>query len=108
MKIFSTQLLDGGDMSADVTSSEAGLDHMEMAAIHAKWSGSSPTGSLIVQATVNGTDWVAVSTDTTLAVTATGEKIFHLSNIGYRKCRVFWDKTSGTGSLDVWISAKGA
>jgi hypothetical protein len=73
-----------------------------------RWTGS-PVGTLSIQAS----NYVQVGNETppdssfttdsvaTLAVSAAGEKLFNISDVGYRWVRLVWTFTSGTGTFTV-------
>ncbi len=66
-----------------------------------------PAGTLKVQCTNDGTNWVDHDTLTTTVTTA-GDFIFNISKKGWRQTRVYFARTSGTYSVTVaksnWIT----
>ena len=99
-------VLNGGDMSGDITTADTTVTNTDVVGYHLTWTGT-PTGVFEVQATVNGTDWQALSLSPTPQATgAAGGTLISLNQIPYNKVRVFYDRTSGSGSLTVWIMTK--
>ena len=93
-------------MGADITTADTTISYTDVVGYHLTWTGT-PTGVFEVQATVNGTDWQALSLSPTPQATgAAGGTLISLNQIPYNKVRVFYDRTSGTGNLTVWIMTK--
>lgn len=97
---------DNGDMSsATLTSDEILLEHMGVVAIQAVYTGS-PVGALKLQASVGGTVWTDVA-NSSVAVTAAGDTMWNVTDVGYSKIRVAYTRTSGTGALSLRFNEKG-
>jgi hypothetical protein len=109
MKIKNFKLVSSGAMASDITSTEIDLDQIYGLSIQAVYTGS-PVGNLIVQVTnytgeVEGTaTWSTFGTPTT--INAAGNTALNLPDIMFKRARIFWDVTSGSGSLDVFIMLK--
>jgi hypothetical protein len=104
-KIIDEKIIDAGVMTADILSVEVDARPIYTLGLYAKWTGA-PTGSLKLQGSANGVDWFDLETATALAGSG-GEKVFSLDGIPWKLVRVFYDFTSGTGALDVWLNSKG-
>lgn len=104
-KINNKKIIEAGDMSADVLSEVIDARPIYTLGLYAKWSGT-PTGSLKFQGSANGVDWFDLETATALAGSA-GEATLSLDGTPWLYVRAFYDFTSGTGSLDVWLNSKG-
>ena len=89
-------------VTGDVTSAAFQLGDLYRYSVHAIFSGSDRAGSLIIQGSNDGANWVAVSTT---AVSSAADKMLTLEG-HYRYVRAFWDNTSGTGNLTVYLVAK--
>lgn len=93
-------------MAADITSEEIGLSNAIGYCVQAQWTGT-PTGVLKLQANMNGLDWVDIP-DTSINLSgATGSQIWNVDAAYYESVRLFYDFTSGTGTLTSTISIKG-
>lgn len=102
---FNDLYVAAGDMSADITQSPSTfVGEVEHVAVHAVWTGTSPVGNLIVQGSNDNTNFTQISTD---AVSGNSGSIMkNMPSVGYVFLRVFYDVTSGTGTLNVRISGK--
>ena len=105
------RLINASAMGADVTSEAfESVAYFGLAFQYKVSSGSSPTGSLIIQMSNDKVNWVNVPTDTSnavnpVAITADVDGFWrYLSIVPQKWMRVFYDRTSGTGTLDVWVS----
>jgi hypothetical protein len=100
------RLVNAESMGADVTSSSFDITYTDNIGIQLIFTGT-PTGNFYVQGTIDESNWSNLSFDAT--PTAAGAGDTHLLNISlapYKKLRVFYDRTSGTGSLTVYVMAK--
>lgn len=100
-------------MAGSITGSVVGIQYLDNVAIQMEFTGS-PVGTLAVQGSVNyaqnaqGTvtntgNWI---TFTTSAVAAAGDVLFDLNQLSFPWIRVIYTRSSGTGTLDGYISAK--
>lgn len=103
--LFDESLASAQSMGADVTSSARDISEANIVAIQGVWSsGTSPVGNMIVQGSIDGTTYSDIDT---LAVSGnSGSNLFNVVDPGYRYIRLFYDRTSGTATLNVRISAK--
>lgn len=100
-------LLTDGDMSADVTSSAVNVTYTDNIGIQLSWTGSSPVGNFYVQGTIDGSTWTALDFGTIpTAGGAAGDHLLNMNNLPYEQIRVFYDRTSGSGTLQAWVMAK--
>ena len=101
-------LVSAGDMSGDITSASFNVKNLNDIALQFIFTGS-PTGTFYVQASVNGTTWGSITTEpaTISASGAAGNHEIDLEGYSFPFIRVFYDFSSGTGSLNVYLSAKG-
>lgn len=104
-KINNKKVIDAGDMSADITSEVIDARPIYTLGLYAKW-GAGATGSLKFQGSANGEDWFDLATATALSGSA-GEATLSLDGTPWLFVRVFYDFTSGTGALNVWLNSKG-
>lgn len=112
MDVKRGHLVEAGDMSADITSDGVVYGGGRRVSIQAVWSnGSTPVGNLIVQETnqagLNGeteatANWVDVA-GATLAISGNaGSGIIQITDTASDRFRVFYDRTSGSGDLDIF------
>lgn len=111
------KVIDDGDMSGDITSDVTILTNLSMISYSFSWSGSSPSGSILIQVSndyrVNadgsvrdaGT-WNTVPLDEEAAVSGnSGTGFVEIVTSAYA-IRAFYDRTSGTGTLQADIKGK--
>lgn len=103
---FNTQLIAAGDMNGDITGTGYEVNEARTVSIQAVWSGSSPIGTLHIQASCDGTNYTDVSGGSQAVSGNTGTLLFNLQDIGYAYLRAFYDNTSGTGTLTVTSNGK--
>lgn len=77
--------------------------------IQAIWSsGSSPTGSMSLQASIDDQNWSDISNSTLSVSGDSGNNIFNASkNVFYNFVRLKYTRTSGDGILVVYMVSKG-
>ena len=97
--------IEAGDMSADINGAGLSTAHMANIAVRSDWTGV-PVGDLQFEGSMDGVTWFSVSADVA-AGGAPGVEDTLLADYGYPFFRVIFDFTSGTGSLDVGVFAKG-
>jgi hypothetical protein len=99
-------------MGADVLSEAINIENYVIAAIQAVVSsGTLPVGDLILQASCDDdpdaiTNWTDIS-GSTQGVTADGTFLWNESLAGYSWIRLFYDRTSGSGTLNARMQLKG-
>lgn len=111
------ELITAGNMAGNLTSAATNIEFLDNIAIQLNFTGT-PTGTFQVQVSVdyaqdaqgnitNAGHWVPVLLpQTPTAAGAAGQIIIDLNQLASPWVRVFYSFTSGTGSLDAWISAK--
>ena len=103
-----SQITDG-DMSADITTADASVTDVEAkdrALFHASWVGSSPVGSISIEFSNDKSNWIAL--DFGSVITVTGNSGYHLvmiNMIAFKYVRAKYNRTSGTGTLNVKLKA---
>ena len=113
----------GASMAADITSAPTLLQSLTMVNYQVAWTGSTPVGTLAVQASndytvnpeggVTGGTWINVPLDlagvsvTSIPITGnTGNGMIDIDGIAAGAIRLFYDRTSGTGTLSATVTAK--
>ena len=105
-------ILTGTDMSGDIKGIPVDISNIQNVAIHLAWTGS-PVGTWILQVSnddpatspgvdknaIDYDDFTWISADTQAGGGAAGSKLFTLANTGAKWVTVFWDDTSGTGTV---------
>lgn len=106
MKEVKYILVNGASMAADVTSAAQDLSFYWVFSMQAVFTGS-PVGSIELQASNDNVTFTTIS-GTNTAVSAASNIMWNVENAGYKYVRVFYDATSGTGSLTCTYFGKGA
>lgn len=123
MRFAPVQLMTDGNMASSLSSIGIDLNQTVMYSIQAVFSGS-PVGTLKLQISndivpvapvagnpvgsnpaanvVNWTDYTGSST----AVSAAGNFVWNVFDVGYRWVRVVYTRSSGTGTLNITYSGK--
>ena len=101
------QVVIDGDMSADITSAESTVNYSDNAGYQIVWTGA-PVGTFSVEVTINGTAWEALTFSPVLTAPAgvPGSFVIDLNQLPFLKTRIKYTRTSGTGTLNVWVMAK--
>src|SRR4029077_10198555 len=100
-----------GDMSGnitssvtidDVTTSSYNIDSIRSYCVQAFWSGSAPVGSLSLNGSLDGINFVSVAT---LSVSGnTGSDMFNVEFPAYSYVQLVYTFTSGTGTMQASIN----
>lgn len=105
-------LVDAASMGADITSDPFDVTYSDNVGIQLVFIGT-PTGVFEVQGSIDYNDtretgnWSALDFGTAPAASGAADvHLLNINNVPYKKLRVFYDRTSGTGSLSVTIMAK--
>lgn len=110
------QAITNGDMSqATVTSTYADIRYLDNVGIQVKWTSASAVGVITVECSDNYNpdknitgSWVALTFSPALTQPASnnGEYLININQCPHAWIRVVYTKTSGTGTLNVWVNAK--
>ena len=97
-----------GDMSgATVTSATTNIQYLDNIAYQLYWTGT-PTGTFDVQVSGDNTNWASLPLNPVPAATASsGSAFIDIYQTAANYIRVVYTRTSGSGTLNVLISAKG-
>ena len=107
-KFLTHHIIVDGNLGADITSDEIKSENLDKLNVFVSWTGSSPVGSLIVQGSVDGSTWsdIGVTEPTITGASGSGFVICDSSKVCWKRMRLFWDFTSGTGTVQAWIHAQ--
>lgn len=112
--VKSFQNITAQSMGADITSVATDVSFLDNIGVFVKWASANAVGVISVQGSINWDphlaigDWEDLTFDPALAQ-PTSDSNTYLININqfpYPWIRVFYDRTSGTGTLDTWICSK--
>lgn len=97
------KVLDAVTMASNQTSENIELGDSNGLCVHSIFTGS-PVGSLIVEASNDGVNFVE---EDNYVVTAAGQRLYNKHGAYYKFIRVRYSFTSGSGSLTSHVSTKG-
>lgn len=113
------KMLDSADLSADAYSPATNVEKVDVISILVDWAKDStnPSGTLTVECQNGDGAWQTVSyghtkgvlPTTSLSITvsgASGSNYFLLENCHFEKIRLFYDRTSGDGTMTATLVAK--
>lgn len=109
-----------GDMSADISGPVMTLDKVDGFSLQVKWTSSDAVGVISVQGSndprlsqpgfdPNSAQWDSLTFDPELDQpnSNNGQYMISLALVPFTYARLFYDRTSGTGTMTVYASAKG-
>lgn len=107
------KLIDAGDMSGNLTAVVAngvfqnGVLYLDNIGFQYIWTGT-PTGTIALQFSQDGTNWttMVLSPAITQPAGSAGNDGSNVNQFPYKYIRVTYTRSSGSGSLTVWMSAK--
>lgn len=104
---INTPIITAGSMATSLTSTSTEIKEYKGYAIQAVWSaGSTPVGSTKLQVSLDNTTFTDV-TGSDLAVSGnSGSNFYNVELANYPYVRLVYTRTSGSGTLNVSISAK--
>lgn len=95
--------IDAGDASGNLTGDATNIAHITDVAYQCTFTGS-PAGTMSIEGSIDGVNYVSVDSK---SVSGAGSVLFGLSLLSFPWIRPVYAKTSGSGSLTVWIFGKG-
>jgi len=100
-------LLTDGDMSGNLTSDSVDVTYTDNVGFQLTFTGT-PTGTFSCEGTIDETNWSALSFSSTPQAVGTADThLLNINQIPYKKLRVKYTRTSGTGTLNVYVMSKG-
>lgn len=98
------KIIDSQSMGADIVSEGVDIAELGGYCFHAIWTGTAPSGNIIIQVSNDNSNFVDMVTHDTEA--QDGQLLLNVERAHYRYVRAFYDRTSGTGTLNSYISGK--
>lgn len=99
--------IEGGDLGADLTSDVLDTRDYSQLAVQITFTGT-PVGEFVFQGSVDGSTWVDIELSPAPEATgAAGGILVEFTALTLPFMRLFYDRTSGTGSVDVDAFGKG-
>lgn len=117
--IVPIDLIVDGDMSGDITGGQIKVQYHDNIGLRVSWAGTSPVGVVQVQASLDDPRfpadmiWSALTFDVNGTVTTdlpvsgnSGDFLVSIPNCPYPLLRAIYDRTSGTGTVQVKATGK--
>lgn len=99
-------IITAGDMSGSLTSSVTNINFLDNIGIQLIFTGS-PTGTFSVEVSNDNTSWTALSLSPAPAASGSaGNQYIDLNQLSAAWIRTKYTRTSGSGSLTAYLSAK--
>lgn len=102
--LFNTSTIDAQAMTSNIIPDFLDISDATRFCVHVFWTGS-PVGNIIIEAGNETT--TPVTLDTHAAGGTSGNYLYNYDGAGFIKLRVKYTFTSGSGTLNVKVSAKG-
>jgi hypothetical protein len=100
-------LMTDGDMSGNLTSNSVDVTYTDNVGIQLNFTGN-PVGTFAVEGTIDESSWSELSFSSTPSAAGSADThLLNLNQIPYKKIRVTYTRTSGTGTLNVYVMSKG-
>ena len=98
-----------GSMAADITGPTTQIDTADQVCYQVSWTSSNAVGVISVQGSIDGVNWDDLTFSPVLTQPASnnGAYLINLALIPFPLIRLKYTRTSGSGSLVVYMSAKG-
>ena len=107
------KIWDSADLSGNLTSGNTSVINLDNASIYVSWSGTAPSGEIVVQGTNDDPDknasptWKDLDFGSTITVSgASGNHDLILNSLPFNSLRLKYNRTSGSGSIIATITAK--
>ena len=102
-------LLDLTTVTEDKTSEVVDISLYTLVTIQCTWTSTTAAGTFKLQVSCDGINYETLSSPTQAVNNDNDTKHLNLTNVGYKKLKVFFDFTSGSvTTLKAFLSAKGA
>ena len=104
------KVIDTGDISGDLTSSETNCEHLDRVSYFLNWSGVSPVGTITVEVSPDGSNWFELDLGSISISGNSGNHTIFITETDFKSIRLQYVSTSGTGTLNAIIhgSTEGA
>jgi hypothetical protein len=107
-------VITNGDMSGNITSDAVDLMFLDNVDLIHSWTGTSPVGELVIEVTNNDinnqnalVEWVQLNFGNTITISANdGEDLIVIRGVPGRFLRAKYLRTSGSGTLQLTLSAR--
>ena len=99
------RLATSGSGSADFTSNPQPIGDILYYGVQVNFTGGTATGTVFVQGSIDGTNFANIP-GASASITAGGSHIIDVGPAGHERFRVFYDRTAGTDTIDIFVMLK--
>lgn len=119
--ILPVKIISAGDASGDITGPVTTVQYQDNISFQINVVSGTPTGEIFLQGSMDyipggagsatplsAGNWISLDLSPTATITAGSPAniLINTAMISFPYIRVFYDRGSGTGTLDVWVSSK--
>lgn len=102
------QVIASGDMSGAIASPSVDISNVDDISIVYEWAGTSPVGTLFVQVKNGDSPWSVLDISPPAAISGnSGNNNIQITNVSFKELRLTYTRTSGTGTLNAYLTGKG-
>lgn len=98
-------LVSAESMGASITTEASNILHTDRVGYQIAWTGT-PTGAFTVEISNDGSTWVELTLSTAIAAAGSADEAFIDAETAAKFIRLVYTRSSGTGTLNVHITAK--
>jgi hypothetical protein len=99
------ELYSSADASSDIASISYLLGDLREYSVHVEFSSATLNGQLSLEASNDNADWVGIP-ESIQAVSSGASHLWTVMGAGYKYVRVYWDRSSGTGTITAKLVLK--
>ena len=107
MDTLGKRIIENGDMSGNINSEVIPLDNILHYAIQCNWTGGTADGDIHIEVSAElgaPSNWSRIASATVLG---SGTQLWFDRNVPYKWVRIVYERSSGTGVLEVVVILKG-
>ena len=106
--VKSYKMIEAGDLASNIESTTTNVINLDKASIHLKWSGTSPIGTITVEAQNGENDsWYELDFGSSINISgASGDHQIIFNELPFTSIRIQYTATSGTGEITATYTAK--
>ena len=102
------QIIVNESMAVNITSDPLDISNIDNVSIVYDWVGTSPVGVLYVQVRNGDSPWSTLTVYPLATISGnTGNDNFQLTEVGFKELRLFYEVTSGVGTMNAYLTGKG-
>lgn len=106
--LASYQTITNGTMGGNLTSIVTNAQYQDNIGMQVKWTSSDAVGVIAVEASINGSDYYALTFNPALTQPSSdnGGYLIDINQFPFIYYRITYTRTSGTGTFNAWVTSK--